>query len=245
MPEALKPKIYPIPLNKQDALNVFIQENLQKGYIVFSKFPMASSILFVKKKDGKLHLIQDYKKLNDITIKNRYPLPLASDIINKLKDAKIFMKFDVHWDYHNVWIKKGNKQKAAFMMNRGLFEPKVMFFGLTNSLATFQALMNSISADLIADGKVAVYFDDTLIWSNNITKHHKIICEVLQYLQEHNLYLRSEKCEFKQSEVKYLGLVTRYGKVSMDFTNTKAVLKWSTLNNLKEVQGFIGFANFY
>lgn len=96
-------------------------------------------------------------------VKNRYPLPLASDIINKLQDAKIFTKFDVCWGYHNIWIKEGDKWKAAFVTNRGLFEPRVMFFGLTNSPATFQALMNAIFADLIAEGKVAVYLDDILI----------------------------------------------------------------------------------
>ena len=101
-------------------------------------------------------------------MKNRYPLPLTSDIINKLKDAKIFTKFDVRWGYHNVRIKEGDEWKAAFTTNRGLFEPKVMFFGLTNSPATFQALMNAIFADLIAEGKVAVCLDDILIWSDNL-----------------------------------------------------------------------------
>ena len=96
-------------LNEQKELNRFIAENLEKGYIVPSKLPMASPIFFVKKKDGKLRLIQDYRKLNEITIKNRYPLPLASDIINKLKDAKVFTKFDVRWDYHNICIKEGDE----------------------------------------------------------------------------------------------------------------------------------------
>ena len=162
-PETLKSKVYPMPINEQEALNQFLDENLAKGYIVPSKSPMASPVFFVKKKDGKLRLIQDYRKLNDITVKNRYPLPLASDIINKLKGAKIFTKFDVRWGYHNVRIKEGDEWKAAFVTNRGLFEPRVMFFGLTNSPATFQALMNAIFADLIAEGKVAVYLDNILI----------------------------------------------------------------------------------
>ena len=152
-----------MPLNEQQALETFLKENIEKGYIVPSKSPMASPVFFVKKKTGDLRLIQDYRKLNDITIKNRYPLPLASDIINKLKDAKIFTKFDVRWGYHNVRIKEGDEWKAAFVTNRGLFEPRVMFFGLTNSPATFQALMNAIFADLIVEGKVTVYLDDILI----------------------------------------------------------------------------------
>ena len=98
---------------------------------------MSSSVWFIKKKDSKLHLTQDYHKLNDITIKNTYLLLLASDIINKLKDAKVFTKFDVRWGYHNVRIKEGDEWKAAFVTNKGLYEPRVMFFGLTNSPATF------------------------------------------------------------------------------------------------------------
>jgi hypothetical protein len=162
-PETLKMKVYPMPINEQKTLNQFIKENLEKGYIIPSKSPIASPIFFVKKKTSDLRLIQDYRELNSITVKNRYLLPLSLDIINKLRDAKIFTKFDVRWGYHNVRIKEGDKWKAAFITNQGLFKPHVMFFGLTNSPATFQALMNAIFADLIAEGKVAVYLNDILI----------------------------------------------------------------------------------
>jgi hypothetical protein len=107
--ETLKSKVYPIPHNEQGALDKFIEEQLAKGYIVPSKSPMASPVFFVKKKNGELRLIQDYRKLNDITIKNCYPLPLAADIINRLQDAKIFTKFDVRWGYHNVRIRRGDE----------------------------------------------------------------------------------------------------------------------------------------
>lgn len=244
-PETLKSKVYPMPNNEQSALDDFIKENLQKGYIVPSKSPMASPVFFVKKKDGKLRLIQDYRKLNAITIKNRYPLPLASDIINQLKGAKYFTKFDVRWGYHNVRIKEGDEAKAAFVTNRGLFEPKVMFFGLTNSPATFQSLMNSIFADLIAEGKVAVYLDDILIWSSDLVEHRKIIHEVLKRLEENDLFLRPEKCEFEKTEIEYLGLIIRQGEVAMDPVKVKAVTEWPAPRNLKEVRSFVGFANFY
>jgi hypothetical protein len=188
-PQQIKSKVYPMLVNEQSALDDFIKENLAKGYIVPSKSPMASPVFFVKKKDGKLRLIQDYRKLNAITILNRYPLPLATDIINKLKRARIFTKFDVCWGYHNIRIKEGDEWKAVFVTNQGLFEPKVMFFSLTNSPATFQSLMNSIFADLIAEGKVAVYLDDILIWSDNLITHRKIVHEVFKCLEEHDLYL--------------------------------------------------------
>jgi hypothetical protein len=140
---------------------------------------MTSPVFFIKKKTGDFRLIQNYWKLNSITVKNRYSLPLAMDIVNKLWDAKIFTKFDVCWGYHNVQIKEGDEWKAAFITNQGLFEPRVMFFRLTNSPATFQALMNAIFADLIAEGKVAVYLDDILIWSTTLEEHQQIVYEVL------------------------------------------------------------------
>jgi hypothetical protein len=157
------------------------------------------------------------------------------DIVNKLRDAKIFTKFDVRWGYHNVRIKEGDEWKAAFITNQGLFEPRVMFFGLTNSPATFQALMNAIFADLIAEGKVAVYLDDILIWSTTFKEHRKIVHKVLRRLEEHDLYLQPEKCEFKQSHVDYLGLVISPGKVSMDPVKVQAVRDWTPSTKLKEV----------
>ena len=120
-----------------------------------------------------------------------------------------------------------------------------MFFGLTNSPATFQALMNTIFADLIAEGKVAVYLDDILIWSSDMDEHRKVVHEVLRRLEEHDLYLRPEKCEFEKSEIEYLGLVIRAGEVAMDPVKVEAVSSWPVPKNLKEVRGFVGFANFY
>jgi hypothetical protein len=221
------------------------EENLEKGYIVLSKSPMALPVFFIKKKDGKLWLIQDYRKLNDITIKNRYPLPLASDIINRLQGATYFTKFDVRWGYNNVWITEGDKWKAVFATNRSLYKPKVMFFGMTNSPATFQGLMNSIFSNLIAAGTVAVYLDDILIFTNTLEEHWKIVREVLKRLRNHNLYLQPEKCEFEKTEVEYLGLIISKGRVAMDPAKIRAVKEWEQPKNLRNVCAFIGFANFY
>ena len=179
-PETIRSKVYPMPMNKQEELDWFLEENVRKGYIVPSKSPIASPVFFVKKKDGWLRLVQDYRKLNEYTIKNRYPLPLASDIVNRLRGARFFTKFDVRWGYHNIRIREGDEWKAVFTTNRGLFELQVMFFGLINSPATFQALMNTIFADLVAAGKVAVYLDDILIYSPTLNEHHRLTHEVLQ-----------------------------------------------------------------
>jgi Reverse transcriptase (RNA-dependent DNA polymerase) len=134
---------------------------------------MASPIFFIKKKDGSLCLVQDYCALNSITIKNRYPLPLISELVNQLRSAKFFMKLDVQWGYQNVRMKEGDEWKAVFRTNHGLYEPLVMFFGLTNSPSTFQTMMNNIFQDLIMEGVVCVYLDDILIFTKCIEEHQR------------------------------------------------------------------------
>src|SRR5947207_888756 len=155
---------------------------------------MASPFFFIKKKDGSLRPVQDYRKLNELTIKNRYPLPLISELVDSLQDAKYFTKLDIRWGYNNVRIKEGDEHKAAFRTNCGLYEPLVMFFGLTNSPATFQTMMNDIFKDEIARGFVLVYLDDILIFSNDLQEHHHRTRLVLQKLCKHKLYLKPEKC---------------------------------------------------
>ena len=156
-------KVYPISPLEQKELDAFIEEGLATGRIRPSKSPMASPVFFVKKKDGGLRFVQDYRALNAMTVKNRYPLPLINDLINRLKGARYFTKLDVRWGFNNVRIREGDEWKAAFRTNRGLFEPLVMYFGLTNSPATFQTMMNDIFQDLILSGDVMVYLDDILI----------------------------------------------------------------------------------
>ena len=141
---------------------------------------MASPVFFIKKKDGTLRLVQDYCELNTMTIKTRYPLPLISELINQLRGAKYFTKLDIRWGYNNVQMKEGDKWKAAFRTNRGLFEPLVMFFGLTNSPATFQTMMNDIFRDLIMEGSVCVYINDILIFTKTVAEHRRITKLVLQ-----------------------------------------------------------------
>ena len=148
---------------------------------------MASPVFFVKKKDGSLHLVQDYRMLNAMTVKNKYPLPLIPKLVNKLRGAKYFTKLDVWWGFNNVRIKEGDEWKAAFRTNQGLFEPLVMFFGLTNSPATFQTMMNDIFVDMILEGVVVVYLDDILIFTKTLEKHQEVTHRVLQRLEENQL----------------------------------------------------------
>ncbi|GLB45948.1 putative retrotransposable element tf2 155 kda protein type 1-like [Lyophyllum shimeji] len=217
-------KVYPLAPNEQAELDAFLEENLKSGRIRPSKSPMASPVFFIKKKDGSLRLVQDYRALNAITVKNRYPLPLISELINNLR---------------------GDEWKAAFRTNRGLFEPLVMFFGLTNSPATFQTMMNDIFRDLIAQGVVCVYLDDILIYTRTLEEHRRITRIVLDRLREHRLFLKPEKCEFERTEIEYLGLIISHGTASMDPVKVAGVAEWPVPKNKKEVQSFLGFTNFY
>jgi hypothetical protein len=165
-------KIYPLSLDEQGQLDEFLEEQLRTGWIQASKSPMASPFFFIKKKDGKLRPVQDYRRLNEMTIKNRYPLPLITKLINALQNAKYFTKLDVRWGYNNVRIKEGDEYKAAFRTNHSLFEPLVMFFGMTNSPATFQVMMNDIFHVEVHQGHVLIYLDDILIFDKDLDTHH-------------------------------------------------------------------------
>lgn len=238
-------KIYPLSKSEQIELDTFIEEQLRTGRIRPSKSPIASPFFFVKKKDGALRPVQDYRKLNEMTIRNQYPLPLVSELMDKLKGAKYFTKLDVRWGFNNIRIKKGDEHKAAFITNRGLFEPLVMFFGLTNSPATFQCMMNDLFKDLILQGHVIVYMDDILIFTNDRNLHAQITRQVLHILQDNNLYLKPEKCEFDQLEVEYLGVIISEGQIRMSPKKVDAVAQWPTPKSKKDVQQFLGFVNFY
>ena len=238
-------KVYPLTRDEQKALEEFLDENLHTKRIRPSKSPMASPFFFVKKKDGKLQPIQDYWKLNEMTIKNRYPLPLIKELVDHLKGSKIFTKLDVWWGYNNIRIKEGDEWKAAFQMNWGLFKPTVMFFGLTNLPATFQSIMDHIFRDLINTGKVSIYIDNIIIHTQTLEEHWHITKEVLEILQANKLYIKPEKCEIEKEKIEYLGVVVSEGKVEMDPVKMEALTSWPMPKKLKELQSFLGFCNFY
>ena len=206
---------------------------------------MSSPVFFIKKKDGSLWLVQDYWALNAITVKNKYPLPLISKLINKLQGARYFTKLDVHWGFNNVQMKEGDEWKAAFWTNWGLYEPLVMLFSLTNSPATFQTMMDRIFKDLISKGVVMVYLDDILIFTKTLEEHRKVVHWVMELLQQYGLSLKLEKCEFEKTSVEYLRVVVSHDSVKMDPAKVARVAEWPTPSNKKEVQSFLGFTNFY
>ena len=238
-------KVYPLSPSEQKELDAFLQENLRSGRICPSKSPMASPVFFIKKKDGTLWLVQDYRALNAIMVKNKYPLPLISELIEKLRGAKYFTKLDIQFSFNNVRMKEGDEWKAAFRTNRGLFKPLVMFFRLTNSPATFQTMMNNIFRELVTEGMVVVYIDDILIFTETLEQHREVTCQVLKLLEENQLYLKLDKCEFEKTWVEYLGVIISHNSVEMDPAKVAGVVEWPVPSTKKELQSFLGFTNFY
>ncbi|KAG5735575.1 hypothetical protein E4T56_gene11169 [Termitomyces sp. T112] len=166
-------------------------------------------------------------------VKNHYPLPLISKLINNFWGAQYFTKLDVQWGY-NMCIQEGDEWKVAFQTNLGLFKLLIMFFGLTNSSTTFQTMMNDIFQDLIADSVVCVYLNNILIYTKTLEEHHQVTCFVLECLCQHQLYLKLEKCEFKQTQIKYLGFIILHRAVKMDSVKVAGMAEWLEPKNKKE-----------
>ena len=192
------------------------------------------------KKDGKKRIVQDYQYLNSWTIKNNYPLPLISDLIDSIGKKKVFIKIDLHWGYNNVRIKEGDEWKAAFSMLEGSFEPTVMFFGLTNSPATFQAMMNDLLRDLVVEKKVAVFIDDMMVAKETEEGHNEIVEEVLRRLEENDLFVKPKKCVWKVKEVGFLKVIIEEDRVRMEKEKVQGVIEWLVPRSVKNVQKFLG-----
>ena len=236
--------IYPLAGPELKALKEYIEENLAKGFIRPSSSPAGAPIFFVKKKDGSLRPCIDYRELNKITIKNRYPLPLILELLERVRHAKIFSKLDLRGAYNLVRIRSGDEWKTAFRSRYGHFEYLVMPFGLCNAPATFQHLANDIFRDLL-DQFVVIYLDDILIFSNSTEEHQQHVRLVLERLRKNKLYIKLEKCEFHRTEIQFLGYIISPQGLHMDPNKIKAIVDWPVPSNVKEVQRFIGFANFY
>uniref|UniRef100_A0A8C6M011 ribonuclease H n=1 Tax=Nothobranchius furzeri TaxID=105023 RepID=A0A8C6M011_NOTFU len=229
---------------EQVCMSTYIQESLASGLIRPSTSPLGAGFFFVSKKDGSLRPCIDYRGLNQITVKNRYPLPLLSSTFEPVQDATIFTKLDLHNAYHLVRVKEGDEWKTAFKTPLGHFEYLVMPFGLTNAPAVFQSLVNSVLGDYL-NQFVTVYLDDILIFSKSPTEHRQHVRAVLQRLLENHLYVKAEKCEFHVPSVKFLGFILESGRLKTDPDKIQSVLSWPTPTTRKQLQRFLGFANFY
>ena len=240
-----KGKMYPLSREEQKEVREFVKEQLRKGYIQPSKSPQMALVFFVGKKDGKKRMVQDYRYLNEWTIKNNYPLPLISDVLENIGMKKVFTKMDLRWGYNNIRIKEGDEWKTAFTTPERSFELTVMFFGLTNSLATFQAMINELLRDLINTGKVPAFINDVIVETETEEGHDKIVAEVIRRLEENNLYVKLEKCKWKVREVGFLEVVIGPDRIKMKEEKVKGVLDWPTPKCVKDMQKFLGLVNYY
>ncbi|SLM38743.1 Reverse transcriptase domain [Lasallia pustulata] len=239
-----KQPIYPISEAKLEVLRKYIDENKVKGFIRKSTSPVGYPILFVQKKDGTQRLYVNYRKLNAITVKNSYPLPLISELQDRLQKAKWFTKLDVRQAYHQIQMKAGEEWKTAFRTRLGHFEYRVIPFGLTNTPASFQSYINNVLREYL-DVFATVYINDILIYSETEEEHRTHVRKVLTASQMEDLQLSLEKSEFHKQEINFLGYIIRPGELGMDPNKVTAIQEWPEPKTVKEVQVFLGFANFY
>ncbi|GKV45643.1 hypothetical protein SLEP1_g52705 [Rubroshorea leprosula] len=221
-----------------------LQELLDKGFIRLSTSPWGAPVLFVKKKDGSLRLCIDYRRLNQVTVKNKYPLPRIDDLFDQLQGARIFSKIDLRSGYYQLKVKPEDVMKTTFRSKYGHYEFLVMPFGLTNAPTAFMNLMNRIF-QLYLDKFVIVFIDDILIFSPDEESHKEHLVIVLQILREKKLYAKFDKCEFWLNRISFLGHIVSKDRISVDPSKVEAVVKWERSTSVTEVRSFLGLARYY
>ncbi|KAI4880514.1 hypothetical protein NFI96_007308 [Prochilodus magdalenae] len=239
-----KSRVYPLTQAEDQAMEEYIQEALAQGYIRPSTSPAAAGFFFVKKKDGGLRPCIDYRGLNAITKPFSYPLPLVPVALEQLRGATIFTKLDLRSAYNLIRVRKGDEWKTAFLTARGHYEYRVMSFGLRNAPSVFQSFINDVLRDMLGRFVIA-YIDDILVYSPDLPTHVQHVRRVLSRLLENQLYVKGEKCEFHLSSVSFLGYIISPEGVVMDDRKITAVANWPIPNSIRELQKFLGFANFY
>ena len=242
-PPRIQP-LYRMSPKELDLLRKELDDLLEKGHIQPSKSPFGSPVIFVKKKDGSMRLCIDYRALNKLTIKNRYPLPRIDGLLDQLQGAKVFSKIDLRSGYHQVRIHPDDIEKTAFRTRYGHFEFRVMPFGLTNVPATFVNLMQDIFQPIV-DKFMVVYVDDILVYSKNEEEHLDHLRQVLDILRANKLYGKTSKCAFFQKSVEFLGFIVSDEGVAADQVKMKAISEWPRPTTLKEIQSFLGICNYY
>ncbi|MBW0527608.1 hypothetical protein O181_067323 [Austropuccinia psidii MF-1] len=236
--------IYSLSNQESDTLRAYISENVAKGFICPSSSSTGAPVVFVKKKDCGLHLCVDYHKPNAVTRKNKYPVPPMNQLLNVLNGSSIFSKIDFHCAYNLLKIKEGDENLTAFRAKYGSFEYLVMPFGLTNAPASFQNLVNNIFQDLL-DVYVVFYLDDIMVFSKSEEEHFTHVSTVLSRLRANDLFAKASKCLFHVSSVEYLGDVVSSEGLKMAQAKVQKILNCPPPRNLKALQSFLGFSNFY
>ena len=236
--------LYQLSRNELESLREYLDSSLTSGFIRSSKSAAGAPILFAKKKDGGLRMCVDYRDLNSKTIKNRYPLPLIENVLNRLAGARIFTRLDVKHAYHRLRIREGDEWKTAFRTPLGLFEYMVVPFGLANAPAAFQSYINKTLREYL-DVFVVVYLDDIVVYSSREEDHEGHVRAVLKALAEAGLYVKLSKCHFSAREIDFLGYQVSTEGISMESSRVETILSWPEPESKHDILVFLGFANFY
>ena len=225
-------------------LSTQLQELLDKGFIRPSSSPWGAPILFVRKKDGSHRMFIDYRELNKVTVKNRYPLPRIDDLFDQLQGASWFSKIDLRSGYHQMRVRDEDVQKTAFRTRYGHYEFVVMPFGLTNAPTAFMDLMNRVCRPML-DRSVIVFIDDILVYSKTQEQHEEHLREVLEVLRRERLFAKFSKCEFWLREVQFLGHLVNQKGILVDPAKIEAVMQWEVPKSPSEIRSFLGLAGYY
>ena len=209
-----------------------------------SSSPYSSPAILVRKKDKSWRLCVDYRQLNAITVKNKYPIPVIEDLLDELQGATVFSKLDLHSGYHQILMQPNDIAKTTFTTHMGHYEYLVMPFGLTNAPATFQQLMNNIFAKHLRKF-VLVFFDDILVYSQTPQQHKQHLSCILKLMRLHQLKAKMSKCQFAVSSVDYLGHVISGEGVTTDPSNIAEITNWETPKTTKQLKRFLGFCGYY
>lgn len=242
MPVNVRP--YRYTSAQKNEIETQVEEMLSKGIIQPSSSPFSSPVLLVKKKDGSWRFCVDYRHLNAITVKNKYPLPIIDELLDELAGAQWFTKLDLRASYHQIRMKVEDEHKTTFKTHHGHFEFRVIPFGLTSAPATFQGVMNSILSPLLRKC-VLVFVDDILIYSKTLQEHVQHLQQVFHILSKHQLQVKRSKCSFAQQRLAYLGHIITPNGVSTDDDKIQVVQHWPTPKSVKELRSFLGLAGYY
>src|SRR5664279_3562005 len=235
---------YKMDVEELKELKKQLREQLDKGFIQRSSSSWGAPVLFVEKKDKTQRLVMDYRSLNEVTIKNKYPLPNINDLFDQLKEASVFSNIYLRSGYHQLKIRKEDIPKTAFVTRYGLYEYTVMSFGLTNAPAYFMSMMNNVFMEFL-DKFVVVFIDDILVYSKNEDEHGEHLPLILEKLREHKLYAKFGKCEFWLNTVGFLGNIVSGDGIAVDPAKVSAVTDWESPRNVGDIRSFLGLAGYY